>query len=77
MKTEKKLYIEPQTIIVEGNNDAVLMAGSGSAGEVNQDDDSRHAKSFQPIGDEDLIGNWEDESQNWNASSSPEKSRGW
>lgn len=77
MKTEKKLYIEPQTIIVEGNNDAILMAGSDPVGQVNQDDDSRPAKSFQPIGDEDLIGIWEDDSQNGNASSSPEKSRGW
>lgn len=76
MKTEKNIYIEPQTIIVEGNNDAVLMAGSDQ-GQTTQDDDSHPAKSFQPIGDEDLIGNWEDESQNWNASSSPEKSRGW
>lgn len=76
MKTEKNIYIEPQTIIVEGNNDTVLMAGSDQ-GQTTQDDDSRPAKSFQPIGDEDLIGNWEDESQNWNASSSPEKSRGW
>ena len=75
MKTEKNIYIEPQTIIVEGNNDTVLMAGSGPKGQVDQNDDSRPAKSFQPIGDEDLIGNWEDESEN--ASSSLDKSRGW
>ena len=74
MKTEKNIYIEPQTISVEGNNDTVLMAGSDQ-GQTTQDDDSRPAKSFQPIGDEDLIGSWEDESDN--ASSSPEKSRGW
>lgn len=75
MKTEKNIYIEPQTIIVEGNNYAVLMSGSGPKGQVDQRDDSHLAKSFQPIGDEDLIGNWEDESEN--ASSSLDKSRGW
>lgn len=77
MNTVKNIYVVPQAIVVDCNNHVVLMAGSPEAGQVTQDDDSKPAKSFQPICDDKLGGIWEEDNEDKEGSSSFGKSRLW